>query len=114
MSAIRLEAATPQHRDRGLQAERTALAWNRTALAVVANAVLALRAGWTRGEASLTFVAFALLVAAGAAVVYGAWRRRHLLSGQGATAPPAMAVVAAAIVTLIACATGIASMLVRL
>ena len=104
-------AATP--RDSGLQGERTALAWNRTGLAVVTNALLALRAGWTSGRASLIFLAFALLVAAGAAAAYGAWRRRHLLDGHGTIAPPAVAVATAATVTLIACATGIASILLQ-
>ena len=113
MNAIRLEAGAPRPRDVGLQAERTALAWNRTGLAVLANAFLALRSGWTSGDASLTFVAFALLVAAGAAILYGAWRRRHLLNGLGNTAPPAIAIAVAAIVTLIACAAGIASVLLR-
>ncbi len=106
-----VEAATPRPRDPGLQAERTALSWNRTGLAMLANALLALRAGWVSRDTPITILAFALLIAAGAAVLYGAWRRRHLLNGRGAIAPPAIAIAAAAFVTLVACATGIASML---
>ncbi|MGH6628257.1 MAG: DUF202 domain-containing protein, partial [Burkholderiales bacterium] len=90
-----------------------ALAWNRTGLAVLANALLALRSGWVSRETPITILAIALLVASGAAVLYGAWRRRHLLSGQGTTAPPAIAIAAAAVVTLVACATGITSILMR-
>jgi uncharacterized membrane protein YidH (DUF202 family) len=97
----------------GLQAERTALAWNRTGLAVLVNALLALRSGWVSREAPITVLAFVLLLASGAAVVYGAWRRRHLLSGHGTTAPPAIVITAVAVVTLVACATGIASILVH-
>lgn len=100
-------------RDAGLQPERTALAWNRTGLAVVVNALLALRAGWTSGRLALVVVAFALLVAAAGAIFYGAWRQRHLSSGDGMTAPPAIAVGAAALVALVACAAGVASIAVR-
>ncbi len=107
-----LADAVEQPRARGLQAERTALAWNRTGLAVLVNALLALRTGWASGEASLTLVAIALLVAAAAAILYGALRRRHLMSGHRPIAPPALAIAAAAIITLIACGAGIASILV--
>ncbi|HEU0199380.1 MAG TPA: DUF202 domain-containing protein [Burkholderiaceae bacterium] len=61
-------------RDPGLQSERTALAWNRTSLAIVANGLLALRAGWISGQAAIVVLALALLIAAGAAFVYGLWR----------------------------------------
>ena len=114
MSTSRVAAAAPQRRDPGLQAERTALSWNRTGLSVLANALLVLRTGWTTAEASLTVVAIALLAAAGAAILYGAWRRRHLLSGHPSIAPSAFAIAAAAIVTLVACAAGIASILLVL
>lgn len=113
MSATRIASAAPRPRDAGLQVERTALSWNRTGLTVLANALLVLRTGWTSGEVSLTVVAFALLVAAGAAIFYGGWRRRHLLKGHGMTAPPALVIAVAAVVTLVACATGIASILVH-
>ncbi|WP_169170371.1 DUF202 domain-containing protein, partial [Acidovorax sp. SRB_24] len=65
-----------------MQAERTALAWNRTGLAVLANALLALRSGWSSRDMSITILALALLVVSDAAIFYGAWRCRELLSGQ--------------------------------
>lgn len=110
-----MAVATPERRtrDAGLQPERTSLAWNRTGLAIVVNALLVLRAGWSSGRFALMAVGVVLLVAAGSTVVYGAWRQRHLATGLGMTAPPALAVAAAAAVTLLACASGLASMLVH-
>ena len=95
-----------QPRDPGLQAERTALAWNRTGLAVLVNALLALRSGWSSGDRPIIFLAVALLVAAGAAVFYGAWRRRQLLSARVMIAPPAIGIVAVAVVALLTCLVG--------
>ncbi len=100
-------------RDPGLQPERTALAWNRTGLSLVVNALLVLRAGWTSSSTPLVVVAFALLIAAGSTVFYGAWRRRHLGTGLGMTAAPALAILAAASITLVACVAGAVSMFVR-
>ncbi|WP_159910954.1 DUF202 domain-containing protein [Pantoea sp. 18069] len=102
-------ACKPWPRDPGLQAERTALAWSRTGLAMLVNALLALRAGWTGREAPITALGLVLLLASGAIIFYGAWRRRQLLSGQAALAPSAHAVMAVAVVTLLACAVAIAS-----
>jgi uncharacterized membrane protein YidH (DUF202 family) len=97
--------------DAGLQPERTSLAWNRTGLALVVNALLVLRAGWASGRFALVVVAAALLIAAGSTVFYGAWRQRHLSTGLGMTAPPALAVAATATITLVACVAGLVSML---
>ena len=108
-----LETGARRPPDPGLQAERTALAWNRTGLVMLANALLALRAGWASRETPITVLAFVLLVAAGAAILYGAWRRRHLLNGRGMIAPSAISIATAAIITLVACATGIASIVMR-
>jgi hypothetical protein len=93
-----------------LQAERTALSWSRTGWTVLANALLALRSGWVNREVPITLLAFALLLASAAAVLYGAWRRRQLLGGEAVIAPPAFAIAAATVVTLIACVTAVASM----
>ena len=111
MSSTRLHEAMLRPRDPGLQGERTALAWQRTSLAVFANGLLALRSASVARSASLTALAVALLIAAGAAFCYGAWRRRHLLSSHSAIAPRAIAMALTALVTLVACATGVASIL---
>lgn len=113
LRAVRLNDAALRARDPGLQAERTALSWNRTALAIFANALLALRSGWASGEAPITALAFVLLIAAAGVMLYGAWRRQCLLDGRGSIAPSAIAIASVTIVTLGACATGIASIVVR-
>jgi uncharacterized membrane protein YidH (DUF202 family) len=96
-----------------LQAERTALAWNRTGMAVFANALLALRAGWTTGVLAVTALAFALLIASASAFAFGAWRRYRLLSPGNDIAPSAHAMALAAGIMLLACATGLASIWMR-
>jgi uncharacterized membrane protein YidH (DUF202 family) len=105
--AVEREAA----RDPGLQAERTALAWTRTALSIFVNALLALRTGWASGEASVTALGVALMLAAASAAACGAWRRHRLLGARGALAPPALAIAGAAWVTLLACGAAIVSVL---
>jgi uncharacterized membrane protein YidH (DUF202 family) len=99
--------------DAGLQAERTALSWTRTGVAVLVNALLALRSGWFSHDAPIIVLASALVVAAGAVFWLGASRRRTLLQGQGPIAPPTRVVAAAAAITLVACMTGLAAVVMR-
>jgi len=87
-------------RDRGLQPERTALAWQRTALAAAVAAVLLLRSGLTRG-APLEIAA-----AGCATVVVALWfvaARRQATSGSARRllAAATLAVVAAGLLTAI-------------
>jgi uncharacterized membrane protein YidH (DUF202 family) len=96
-------------RDPGLQAERTALAWSRTAAALLMNAFLVLRSGLAGQRSSLVAVGFALLLAAGLVYVFGAWRRQELLADQGAAAPGARLIGSCAASALAACAAGLAS-----
>ena len=67
--------------DRGLQAERTALAWTRTSLAIAASGVLVLmRDGATdlsRDPARMLVVTAAAVLAAGVFAM-GTYRRRQL------------------------------------
>lgn len=103
-------------RDPGLQGERTALSWTRTALVITVNALLALRSGLVYGQLGLTLVGVVLVLAAIGAVVYGNLRGRALSGHLGHHVPPAapaLAITVLAAVTLIASAAGVASVLVR-
>jgi uncharacterized membrane protein YidH (DUF202 family) len=102
-----------QPRDPGVQPERTALAWSRTGLALLANAMLVLRAGWTSESMPIVILGVLLLAACGAAFACGAWRRHRLVSGRVPLAPPALIIQAAAIVMLLACLGSVASIWVR-
>lgn len=67
--------------DKGLQAERTALAWSRTAFAVLVNALIWLRAGWVKGNAGLICFGAALLLLAAGFYLFGRRRGRDMLHG---------------------------------
>lgn len=101
--------ANDGRRDPDLQAERTALAWSRTALAVRANALLVLRSGWVSERTTITALGFVPLLAAAAIYLHGAWRRRELVAAHRPVAPRAGTT---AIIVLAACAIGLASVVV--
>lgn len=98
--------------DPGLQPQRTALAWNRTGLSVFVNGLIVLRAGILAKHHFILGLAMLLLVAAGAAVVCGVWRVRHLRAHGARSAPPWILMVATVWVAWLACFACLASMAV--
>jgi hypothetical protein len=95
--------------DRGLQPQRTALAWSRTGLAVFVNALIVLRAGLLTEQGFMLALGVFLLVAAGFSVVCGTWRMRHLAARGARSAPPWLLIAATVWVAWIACFAGVAS-----
>ena len=80
--------ATAERRDPGLQGERTALAWSRTGLAVLVNALVVLRSGLSYGSRPIAVLGVALLLAACGVMLYGVQRKRQLAAPALPTAPP--------------------------
>jgi hypothetical protein len=101
----------PAPGDPGLQPERTALAWSRTALALAVNALLALRAGFLAGEPMLVAVGVVLFGTAGGAVVVASARRRQLSGDTLTITPPRGALIGITAATLLACIAGIVSVM---
>ncbi len=94
--------------DRGLQAERTALAWGRTGLAVFVNSLVEFRAGWISDSVATTAAACILSFAAAAIALYGIHRRRLYAAAAGTPkGAPAFALYCIAFVALLACATAL-------
>lgn len=106
-------AARPP-RDAGLQAERTALAWNRTGMALLANALLALRLGLVGGQALVMGLGVALLGGALAVTLLGRRRRRALVGAVQVAAPPPWMMQFTALAAVAAGLTGLAGVLALL
>jgi hypothetical protein len=98
--------------DPGLQPERTALSWTRTALAIAVNALLSIRAGFVAGEPWLVAVGVLLFAASGAVVAIGTVRRRQLSGDRLVITPPTGALLGVAAATLLASIGGVASVFV--
>lgn len=91
--------------DPGLQPQRTALAWSRTGLAMVVNAVLVLRAGLVEDDPALLMLGALLTLVAGGFVAAGRLRRREL-ARPDAGGPPSWLIAWTAAGTVLACAAG--------
>lgn len=89
----------------GLQRERTALAWNRTAVAVVVVALLLVRSGLVTAQPALAVLGTVLLAAAAGIVLFAERRSRD----ERAAPHRAFALIAG--VGTLACAAGLASIL---
>lgn len=100
--------------DPGLQPQRTALAWSRTGLAVLVNALIVLRAGFQAEQPFIVALGFILLGAAMLSVVYGGWRMRHLGTHGARSAPPWLLIVTTMWVAWTACFAGIVSIIATL
>lgn len=89
--------------DPGLQPQRTALAWARTAVAAGTNGLLLLRAGIVGGDRAVTALAVGVL--AGALLMVAlSHRRRSRLASHGSGATPTLALQALAGGTFLAAA----------
>lgn len=75
-------------RDPGLQPERTALSWTRTAVAMSVNAALGLRAGVTHESTTLVMLSVVLVAIATLMLIYGR-HRAHSLATQ-TPGPPSL------------------------
>ena len=67
-------------RDPGLQPERTALAWNRTAVMVLANALIIFRGGIIDGSMSLVLLSGVCMFSAVWVWLFGKHRGRQILN----------------------------------
>jgi putative membrane protein len=74
-------------RDAGLQPERTALAWRRTALAMLVNGALLARASVKADSTVIFIVSIALVGASLSTFGIAAWRRNELLSEHAPRSP---------------------------
>jgi uncharacterized membrane protein YidH (DUF202 family) len=92
--------------DPGLQAERTSLAWSRTAVAMAVNALLVLRTALQSGQGALMALGALLLILAAGLFAASAWRRLALQRMQ-VHAPPALLMLATTFAVLLGSGAGI-------
>lgn len=97
-----LHNAPPPY-DSGLQAERTALAWSRTAIAFLVNAMLWLRAGLADDDSALLLFGLALLALSAGFHACGRTRARALMTGARPVPAHAALMRALALCAALAC-----------
>ncbi|WP_369696955.1 DUF202 domain-containing protein [Comamonas testosteroni] len=96
--------------DPGLQPERTALSWTRTASGLLLNAVLNIRSAYLYESRSLLGLGIALLIASVVAFIFGRYRHRKLLTGyQCDMVVPHSATIALSATSLVASGAAILS-----
>lgn len=93
--------------DPGLQPQRTGLAWNRTALAMFVNALLAMKSGMDHHDRLVILMGLLLLAAAGAGMACGTWRKRELAQLRGLGAPPRWLLLSTVGATWLAAVAGV-------
>lgn len=84
--------------DSGLQAQRTALAWGRTALAMIVNSLLVLRLGVNAADRPVEFLGLGFLAVSAGLLLIGEHRRRQLAKTPARASPRLMAVCAVSVV----------------
>jgi uncharacterized membrane protein YidH (DUF202 family) len=98
-------------RDPGLQPERTALAWRRTAMAALVNGALLARATAQTHSSTLMAVAGLVVVSACLMCAVGWHRQRTLTQGSRPTAPHAALAALLVGTVWIACGAAVVAML---
>jgi uncharacterized membrane protein YidH (DUF202 family) len=96
-------------RDPGLQPERTALAWRRTALAMLANGALLVRGSIHTDSRVLFMVSMAIVVASLSTFGIATWRHRELMQHDPPRAPHASLMMLVAGIVLVSTAVGVFS-----
>ena len=96
-------------RDSGLQPERTALAWQRTAYALLTNGALLVRAALEKRSLLLGAASGLVILSAAALIMIGIVRHGALLRSDSHAAPNALLIVFACIAVIATCCAGLLS-----
>lgn len=100
--------------DSGLQPQRTALSWTRTATSMLINAVICVRSAYVYESRPLSVLAGALLTTSLLGFWFGSFRSRQLASDlRSKMEVPHLAVLALTTASLIAAAAGILAVVSR-